>query len=234
MVAVPDGILCSLERIGSIDRPAVASFHSLSRLTALTIITAADAFEAPDPPDTNHNINNNNQQQAQAQAQHAVDGAAADDAGAAVAPAVVAGPRASAAQAGGVSHGLWLPLLELPALQELVLGSAHSSQQLSLTGSVTESLAGFRGLKAHADPAYNRGGTGAPFHSRSMLSAAGFSSGYSSGSGGGSWHPEVEGSVSAYVCPTGAWSELANVQVRSLVADYSVIAHHKLQMLCQA
>lgn len=198
-------ILYSLERIGSIDRPAVASLHSLSSLTALTIITAADALEAPDPPDTNHN---NNQQQAQPQAQHAGDGAAADDAVAAANPA--------AAAAGGVSQGLWLPLLELPALQELVLGSAHCSQQLSLTGRVTDSLAGFRGMREQADPADNRGGTGPLPHSRSMLASAGSSSGYSSGSGGGSWHPEMEEGVSAYVCPTGAWSELANVQVRGL------------------
>jgi hypothetical protein len=200
--------VCSLERVGHLDRPAVGSLCALKALTALTIITATDATA-----DILHHTAAAAAQQQQQQAE-AGGGEAVVAANAALgAPDAVAGTptptvsiSASSALLSNGSQGLWLPLLELPLLQELVLGSAHRSQQLNLTGSLTAKLHSSGGIRVNSDNPSALPGLGGD----GSCSSSGCSR---VGHGGCSWYQQVNEAVSAYVCPTGAWSDLSNVKV---------------------
>jgi hypothetical protein len=117
---------------------------------------------------------------------------------------------AAAARSGGGSHCLWSPLLGLPALQELLLGSAHRSQQLNFTGSLVENLRG------QEDSGRSSAAAGVSTGSSSSSNAGvGGGSGSSSSRGRclGGWGEEAGQAVSAYLCPTGTWSDLAQIQV---------------------
>jgi hypothetical protein len=199
----------SLERVGAVDRAAVASLGSLKALTGLTVITAADAADHGthfSNPAAAQQLQQQQQQQGEgAEAAVAPAHAALDTVAAAAGSAVAGGvPAAFAAVGGsswGSSQGMWLPLLELPMLQEVVMGSAHRSQQLNLTGSLAEHLHSNPDVQSTtATPASSNGGSSGPG-----------SSGGSSGSS--SWQRQAGEAVSVYVCPTGAWSDMADVKV---------------------
>lgn len=210
---------CSLERVSGITKPAVASLLSLKQLTALTIITAADADVAAltaaampaaammdlqaamlqqqqQPVPVADNGGNNMGAAALPQPQHA--------------PATAAAAAAAADEAG---RSLYLPLLQLPALQELVLGSAHRSQQLNFTGSITDSL---RSNSSSQQPDSNTSAglqvAGGQQHAGAWR-ASGSDGGRVGGSNCGRWYQQVGEGVSAFVCPAGSWSDLSTVKV---------------------
>lgn len=109
-------------------------------------------------------------------------------------------------------QGLWLPLLEQPALRQVVLGSAHLSQQLNLSGDMSASLSSPQGRPANL----TMGLASADGCSETQGSATVSGSGGHSGMGccgGGWWQQRACEPVSAYVCPTGAWSDVAAVKV---------------------
>lgn len=83
--------------------------------------------------------------------------------------------------------GLWQPLLALPGLQEVVLGAVHASQHVAFTCSISE--------HKHQGAARVR-----------VCSPCG-------GVAGRRFHLEDGAAVSAHICPTESWAELANVQV---------------------
>jgi hypothetical protein len=114
---------------------------------------------------------------------------------------------------------LWCQLLELPSLQQLVLGSAHLSQQLNLTGNLQDSLGGSQGSSANFTANFtSSGGSGLQGCDRSSAGGSGSSS--RSGPGKGSFGESCE-PVSAYVCPTGAWSDISGIKVRSQTMLYA-------------
>jgi hypothetical protein len=221
---------CSLERVGHLDRAAVASLCALKALTALTIITATDAaadvlqHTAAAAAQQQHQHQQQQQQQQQLEAEGgeavvAVNAAlGAPDAVAAPATPTVSIPAAAAAAADGGNQGLWLPLLELPLLQELVLGSAHRSQQLHLTGNLTAKL------QSSVRVSMNSGKTSASpgFGGGSICSSGGRGR---AGHGGCCWYQQSNEAVSAYVCPTGAWSDLSNVKVGAVMRLAAVNKH---------
>jgi hypothetical protein len=98
-----------------------------------------------------------------------------------------------------------LPLLGLPALQELVLGSAHRSQQLNFTGSLAKNL---QGQESFGRRSTTVGPTGSSSSSNSSSAGVGSR---------GRWYEEAGQAVSAYLCPTGTWSDLAQIQVGTTV-----------------
>lgn len=131
-------VLRSLERVAHLNRAAVTSLLNLKQLTALTIITAAE------PPGG----------YLQQQQQWLQDPAAAAVAGfgqhqqqdqldpAAIDPAAGFGylSASSSSSSSGSDDGLFLPLMQLPNLQEIVVGCIARGQTLNLSTTLTHDL----------------------------------------------------------------------------------------------
>jgi hypothetical protein len=128
-----------------------------------------------------------------------------------------AATAASATAAGG--QGLWCQLLELPSLQQLVLGSAHLSQQLNLTGNLQDSLGSSQCSSANLTADFTSSG-GSGLQGCDSNSAGGSGGNSRRGPGTGSFGESCE-PVSAYVCPTGAWSGISGIKVRSQAMLYA-------------
>ena len=99
---------------------------------------------------------------------------------------------------------MWLPLLELPVLQDVVLGSAHCSQQLNLTGNLAEHLQNSLCVQRHC-AAGPQPPTAATAGSSGGSSGSGGSGGWGWCGHGGDWQRQAGEAVSVYVCWEGGW-----------------------------
>lgn len=164
----------SLERVGQIRQGDVSILAGGGLHTSLTALTVLLASPGPPAFDQHH-----------LQQQH---GAGLQ------LPLLPPGAWQTAEAA--AQAGIWQPLLALSALQEVVLGAVHASQQAAFTCSIN--------LHERQHTADN----GTSRHSSSSSLAC-------RSSGAGCRFNLHEGAgVSAYICPTESWAELAGVQVR--------------------
>lgn len=216
----------SLERVGQLTQQAVATLQRLQQLAALTLITTADLGDG-------HHAGLHHQPPWELQGPVLWDAAEAAAAAAAVGVGAAAGaPGAMAAAAAAAAaafeaapdaaragmqgrDGLWLPLLLVPCLQEVVVGSVWRGQTLALTTTLTsqlqppsaEQLAGGCAGSAARPPGQQQQQLGL------VGRTGGSNSWFLQGVGGQRYEHQEGAAVCAYICPE-QWSSLAAMQVR--------------------